>query len=237
LLNAWGALMSQNNEKILDKLKKLLALSKSDNPHEAALALQRARKLMDTFGITAEDIVLNDIGEEISDYWPVGAVNPPRYMLGLLTIIQDAFGVKSLILQGIKNRVSFYGLKERTALAAYTYDVLGRQLIRARRDYISQQNKRIKTSTKSRRGDKFAEGWIIAVLGEIEKLAMTAREEAFCQRWLEKKYTRHESISGRDARNVRGADKALNQGYQEGRQVQLHQPVNGQKQVKIGGAS
>jgi len=68
LLNAWGALMSQNNEKILDKLKKLLALSKSDNPHEAALALQRARKLMDTFGITAEDIVLNDIGEEISDY-------------------------------------------------------------------------------------------------------------------------------------------------------------------------
>lgn len=229
--------MQQNNEKTLAKLKKLLSLSKSNNPHEAALALQRARKLMDAFNITSEDVALSDIGEEISEYWPVGAMKPPCYMLGLLTIIQDAFGVKSLILQGIKNRVSFYGLKERTALAAYTYDVLGRQLIRARRDYISQQNKRIKTSTKSRRGDKFAEGWIIAVLGEIEKLAMTAREEVFCQRWLEKKYTRHETISGRDARNVRGADKALNQGYQEGRQVQLHQPVDGQEQLKIGGAS
>jgi hypothetical protein len=229
--------MSHNNEKILDKLKKLLSLSKSDNPHEAALALQRARKLMDTFGITADDIVLNDIGEEISDYWPTGTVKPPRYMLGLLTIIQDAFGVKSLILQGLNNRVSFYGLKERTALAAYTYNVLGRQLIRARRDYIGQQSKRIKTSTKSRRSDKFAEGWIIAVLGEIEKLAMTAHEEALCQRWLERKYTRCESISGRDAQNVRGADKALNQGYQEGRQVQLHQPVSGQEQLKTGGAS
>lgn len=229
--------MPQNNEKILTKLKKLLSLSKSNNPHEAALALQRARKLMDAFNITSEDVALSDIGEEISEYWPVGAMKPPRYMLGLLTIIQDAFGVKSLILQGIKNRVSFYGLKERTALAAYAYDVLGRQLIRARRDYIGQQNKRIKTSTKSRRGDKFAEGWIIAVLGEIEKLAMTAREEVFCQRWLEKKYTRHESISGRDARDVRGADKALNQGYQKGRQVQLHQPVNGHEQRKLGGQS
>lgn len=31
--------MSQSNEKLLKKIKKLLALSKSNNPHEAAKAL------------------------------------------------------------------------------------------------------------------------------------------------------------------------------------------------------
>nr|DAL36009.1 MAG TPA_asm: Protein of unknown function (DUF2786) [Caudoviricetes sp.] len=38
-----------DKEKILEKLKKLLALSKSDNPHEAALALQRVQKLMQAY--------------------------------------------------------------------------------------------------------------------------------------------------------------------------------------------
>ena len=86
-----------DKEKILEKLKKLLALSKSDNPHEAALALQRAQKLMLAYNITQADLALSDIDESISDYWAAGSVNPPRYMLGLLDIIQVAFGVKSII--------------------------------------------------------------------------------------------------------------------------------------------
>lgn len=41
-----------DKEKVLEKLKKLLALSKSDNPHEASLALQRVQKLMQAYGIS-----------------------------------------------------------------------------------------------------------------------------------------------------------------------------------------
>mgnify|MGYP003596235719 CR=1 FL=1 len=83
-----------DKEKILEKLKKLLALSKSDNPHEAALALQRVQKLMQAYNITQTDLALSDIDESVSNYWAAGSVNPPRYMLGLLNIIQSAFGVK-----------------------------------------------------------------------------------------------------------------------------------------------
>ena len=78
--------MPQNNEKLLEKLKKLLALAKSDNPHEAALALQRAQKLMQAYNITQADLALSDIDESVSNYWAAGSVNPPRYMLGLLDI-------------------------------------------------------------------------------------------------------------------------------------------------------
>lgn len=225
--------MSHDKNRILDKLKKLFALSESNNPHEAARALERAQKLIQTHGISQEDIALSDINESISEYWPVGGVNPPRYMLRLLGIIRDAFAVNCLLLGG--RGVSFYGPQSRTALAAYTFEVLGRQLIKGRKAFIKTQSKRLKTTTKTSRGDKYAEGWTIAVLREIEKLAMTAREEELAERWLEKKYTETTSISGREAKKARGHLEAQLQGYQHGRQVSLHQPVNGQGQVKLGG--
>ncbi|EJB4472833.1 DUF2786 domain-containing protein, partial [Salmonella enterica] len=172
-----------------------------------------------------------DINESICDYWPVGASNPPHYMAYLLQVIKDAFGVDYILLG---NGVSFYGLYNRPELAAYTFEVLGRQLMKARRDFIKTQNKRIKTSTKTARGDKFAEGWIIAVLNKIEKLARTAREVELAERWLEKKYTHTVTRNTRQSGKTRDNDNARNSGYREGKQAGLHQPVNGQEQAKIG---
>lgn len=44
------------SEKIKDKIEKLLNLSMSDNEHEAALALERALKLMNEHNITQEEV-------------------------------------------------------------------------------------------------------------------------------------------------------------------------------------
>uniref|UniRef100_UPI001F4B364B DUF7168 domain-containing protein n=1 Tax=Escherichia coli TaxID=562 RepID=UPI001F4B364B len=116
-----------DQNKHIEKLKKLLALAASGNPHEAALA---------------------------------------RYMLGLMNIIREVFGVNSIIHPGTHPSVGFYGNRERAALAAYTWEVLARQLKKARQQYISAQNKRIKTATRTSRGDQFAEGWVLAVISE-----------------------------------------------------------------------
>ncbi|BBU85042.1 hypothetical protein EIMP300_64420 [Escherichia coli] len=132
-----------DQNKHIEKLKKLLALAASGNPHEAALALRRARKLMDVHGITHSDIAMSDIDETISHYWPTGSLRPPRYMLGLMNIIREVFGVNSIIHPGTHPSVGFYGNRERAALAAYTWEVLARQLKKARQQYISAQNKRI----------------------------------------------------------------------------------------------
>lgn len=98
-----------DQDKHIEKLKKLLALAASGNPHEAALALRRARKLMDVHGITHSDIAMSDIDETISHYWPTGSLRPPRYMLGLMNIIREAFGVNSIIHPGTYPGVGFYG--------------------------------------------------------------------------------------------------------------------------------
>ncbi|EBU8699423.1 DUF2786 domain-containing protein [Salmonella enterica] len=227
--------MDENKDKIIRRLKKLMALTGSSNANEASAALARAQKLMETHGVTQDDIEILDINESICDYWPVGASNPPRYMAYLLQVIKGAFGVDCILLGGCG--VSFYGLYNRPELAAYTFEVLGRQLIKARKDFIKTQNKRIKTSTKTARGDKFAEGWIIAVLNKIEKLARTAHEVELAERWLEKKYTRTVTRNVRESGKTRDNDNARNSGYREGRQASLHHPVNGQEQAKLGVSS
>ncbi|EBV3452553.1 DUF2786 domain-containing protein [Salmonella enterica subsp. enterica serovar Typhimurium] len=219
-----------DKEKVLEKLKKLLALSKSDNPHEASLALQRVQKLMQAYDITRDDIALIDIDESISNYWAAGSVNPPRYMLG---IIQAAFGVESIIHSGHKPSVGFYGNKDRVELASYTWDVLARQLIAARKSYIGQQNKRIKSTTKTSRGDKFAEGWVLAVRSEVQLFAMTREERELASLWLEQKYPDSGKTSGRGAGKSRDADMSRHRGYREGENVRLHQPVSGQEQRKL----
>lgn len=227
--------MPQNNEKQLEKLKKLLALAKSDNPHEAALALQRAQKLMQAYNITQADLALSDIDESVSNYWAAGSVNPPRYILGLLDIIQVAFGVKSIIHSGFKPSVGFYGNKDRVELASYTWEVLARQLIAARKSYIGQQNKRIKNKTKTSRGDKFAEGWVLAVRSEVHLFAMSREERELAKLWLEQKYPESGTTMGREAGKSRDADMSRHLGYREGENIRLHQPVHGQEQWKLGG--
>lgn len=222
--------MSTDKDRNIEKLKKLLALSRSENPHEAALALQRAQKLMKATGITRDDIELADIDESAAD-WVVGSQRPPVYMLQLTGIIRHVFAVESLL---AGDKMSFYGPAERVELATYTFVVLSRQLIAARKKYISCLNKRLKTATKTGRGDKYAEGWVLAVYSGITKMAMTEHEAELSQRFIENRYGKLGQVAGRNAGKTRGGS-AANDGYRDGKNVSLHRPVNGQEQMKIGG--
>jgi hypothetical protein len=53
-----------SDPKIIEKIKKLLALSLSDNPHEAKLAAQRAVDLMASYGISETDLDNNPFVSE-----------------------------------------------------------------------------------------------------------------------------------------------------------------------------
>ena len=222
-----------DQDKHIEKLKKLLALAASGNPHEAALALRRARKLMDVHGITHSDIAMSDIDETISHYWPTGSLRPPRYMLGLMNIIREAFGVNSIIHPGTYPGVGFYGNRERAALAAYTWEVLARQLKKARQQYISAQNKRIKTPTRTSRGDQFAGGWVLAVINEIQSFALTDDERELMQQWLEHKYPQTQTTRARKPGRSRNGDASRYAGFREGQNVRLHRPVSGREQQKL----
>jgi hypothetical protein len=59
--------MNAEKEKLLEKLQKLFALSKSDNQHEAELALAKANKLMEDHQIGMTEIDLYDEGGSITE--------------------------------------------------------------------------------------------------------------------------------------------------------------------------
>ncbi len=52
-----------DHSKALDKIKKLLRLAASDNPHEAAAAMRQARALMEKYRLEESDIQLSEVYE------------------------------------------------------------------------------------------------------------------------------------------------------------------------------
>ena len=50
-----------DKEKVLDKIKKCLALGQSANEHEAAQALKQAQALMEKYEVNAVDIALSRV--------------------------------------------------------------------------------------------------------------------------------------------------------------------------------
>lgn len=221
-----------DQDKHIEKLKKLLALAASGNPHEAALALRRARKLMDVHGITHSDIAMSDIDETISHYWPTGSLRPPRYMLGLMNIIREAFGVNSIIHPGTYPGVGFYGNRERAALAVYLGSA-GPPAEKGASAIYQRTEQRIKTATRTSRGDQFAEGWVLAVISEIQSFALTDDERELMQQWLEHKYPQTQTTRARKPGRSRNGDASRYAGFREGQNVRLHRPVSGQEQQKL----
>ena len=52
----------KTKDDILERIKKLMALSHSANPNEAAIALSQAQKLMMRNHLTVKEVMLSDIG-------------------------------------------------------------------------------------------------------------------------------------------------------------------------------
>ncbi|BDE02465.1 DUF2786 domain-containing protein [Pasteurella multocida] len=82
--------MSQSNEKLLKKIKKLLALSKSNNPHEAAKALEMAQKLMAEHNVNSIDVEISE-----SDSKQKFSRKTGQYVHALASLIKRVFGVEA----------------------------------------------------------------------------------------------------------------------------------------------
>ncbi|WP_434777664.1 DUF2786 domain-containing protein [Neisseria sp. Ec49-e6-T10] len=168
--------MSTEQDKILAKIKKCLALSKSPNANEAAVALKQAQKLMSEYNITHSDVAFSDVRECHSN----GQVSHkrPKWDWGLMHIIEHAFGCESFTEGFVKGfdyryRVVFIGVGANPEIAAYTYNVLKRQLLKARNHYSKTALKNIVRRNKIARADKFCDGWISAIYQKVKDFAHT----------------------------------------------------------------
>ena len=225
------------HEKIIEKIKKCLALSNSDNPHEAAAALRQAQKLMQMHGLSELDVQLSDVQELKAKASTVDTVN---WEVMLANLIADAFGCH--ILSSSENSLTqklqlrrqrfyhFVGIAPAADIAQYAFEVLTEQCAKARRRHIAAQRKNCTTKTKTARGDAFAEGYIYGLQNLIQKFANPEGSKQLIEHYMNEKYPNLKQGNAKD--RTKGKNISHNDYYAgkiEAKNAQLHQAVGGKK--------
>lgn len=225
-----------DKEKHLIKLKKLLSLARNNSsPQEAALAMNRAQELMARHNLSADDAAFTDISEAQTDKAPSHAESMPEYMALLACMVSRVFGVRfyssfgrGFLSAHAKRTITFYGPAERPQVAAYAFEVLGKQLTKARRAYLSTLRKNIKPATKTGRADAYCSAWVNGAYQVARDLVVTEAEQTLMEYYHSEKLSKGMTkVKTRKPRKARGTDAAANTGYEDGSGARLHHGVNG----------
>ncbi len=176
---------AKQHEKILDKIKKCFALAGSSNPNEAETALRQARKLMDAHNLEIGDIQASTVGEARFN----SGKRPPTWVLRLGRACAKAFDCEMITSQTyVGKELVFIGVDNAPEFSQYAYDVLSRQLVAARKDYVDTLT-RCNLSTKRRRGTIFANSWVYSVHALITHFAdADEKTTGAIAVYMEKKY-------------------------------------------------
>lgn len=203
-------------ERVIRKIKRCLALSKSSNENEAATAMRQAQALMREYRLTEMDVHLSDVGEVESE--KARAKRRPTWDQYLGSIVGEAFGVRSFSRRRwckstsrIMDRELFVGVSPAPQIAMYAYEALLTKLTQARREYVSQvrAGKQRSSYSPETAGDHFALAWVSAVHGKIHELVPRGEEDlAIGQR-----------SNGRELVAVEAKDKALIEQYLSGKEI------------------
>jgi hypothetical protein len=215
-------------EKIKAKIKKLLALSQSPNPNEAAIALEMAQKLMVEYNVAQFDINNIDIIEESTP--TTNRKNPPLYEVLLVKKIQDAFGCDSLYVTKRNNCFwRFIGLRHRAEIAAYICQILIRKLKSARVEYIKTLYRVRSKYRKTQRADDFCFSWVYTVTKKLPKFAgINENEKNTIADYVNKCITTTEEIKAIN-RSLGNTEDYLN-GRRAAEGVQLQHSLTGNSQ-------
>lgn len=224
---------------IIAKIKKCLALAKSNNEHEAAVALRQAQRLMQQHGITDFDIETADIQEEATR---AGASSKPsKWECGLAMRVAKAFDCSVFLACGYPvGKWTFVGAAPAGEIARYAFEVMFRQVKRARQSYIKATLKRCGPANRTRRADLFCEGWVTAATALIEAFAGSEAQQVKVTAYLEQKHT----LKGFEGRNRNAGRKLaerdygdIDAGHTAGTDAQLNRGVGAGQRLALGGAA
>lgn len=222
--------------RVLGKIKKCLALAESDNPNEAATALRQAQKLMQLHNIDATLLKVAMVGCAYQS-----ATRPPAWHQMLLNVIDYAFGTSAMYWQSHRSRIVFIGLESQVKMALYAYEVLYRQLLRQRALHVKKQT-RCKRATKTRRGNLYAEAWLIAAAAKLEKFSLNKEHQQLIDDYKSHQFGNLGQLKSKkkevDKACNAGDARSINSGYKDGKKASIDKPIKNSYPVchRINGA-
>lgn len=229
-----------SEERITQKIQKLLALGQSSNQHEAANALAKAQVLMEKYGLDQKSIEMSKIGS-LEKEGLVRALDLPNWYKGFTGVIARCFGVRTVMhrVPGSRSRewcssvVVFVGQKDRIELASYCYEVVGRQLLSARKEYNKQLGK-MDANQKWKLVEAYCEGFVISLEAKVKAFAVDPQERELVEEKLGQMFQRLNVTEIKEREISRDERRAMREGEEDGEQVSLFMPMSGQETVKIG---
>ena len=229
-----------NKKTVIEKIKKCLALSKSANQHEAAAALRQAMAFMEKYKIDADDPELLGIAEV--SILGSGSQKPTVFEAVLANSIAKMMGCKAILSGDIKITKDLYFKKVATwtfigfdpapEIASYAFDVLFRQLKKARSVFISENLKRVQIkANKVKRADLFCEGWVLEATKLVSDLNPDKDKMDQIQAYVQQKHkVRNSEPTDRNKKTNTNTGRAQNDlyaGRQAGKSAKLNNAMNG----------
>lgn len=230
-----------NRDQALSKIKKCLALSGSSNPHEAAVALQQAQKLMQAHGISDSDVLLSDVGTATGkactqslSLWESALANAIAKAFGCQIMWQKTQIRRAYMATAYKLEIVFVGIGNAPEIAEYAWSILSKQCAKQRLLHLQKQPKQCKPITKTARADLFARGWVHGMQEQLDAYVGSDRQNALIESYMAQ---HHPDLKTHKPRNtVKGknvTNNDIHQGVLQGRQANLKRGLQREVQLEL----
>ncbi|CAM5562840.1 DUF2786 domain-containing protein [Eoetvoesiella caeni] len=219
------------DEKILQKIKKCLALSKSANEHEAANALRQAHALMRIHQIEHSDVLASVVSETQVRSRSINS--PSRWENTLVRAICAAFTCEALFIAWKAKKEAYWtfiGESANPEVAGYAYQVIHRQVRAGRREYLSNSCKDYPRKIKNRMVDLFSVAWVEALERRINEFAKPDDYSDALKAYMDKNYAQLDGEVKPRSLKVKGKLKpyemhAVRSGFDAANSTKLHHGV------------
>ena len=238
------------DQKIINKLQKLLALSASDNENEAALAMKKAEELMREHNLSVADVALDGSGAHVGSAEVCGLTKTSQtWETSLGGFIAQTFNGRAIRTRN-SNGWSFTFVAGQTDLIiiADLFERLRSTIKRMSQAYVNRAKGFTRTHGKSLH-NSYRLGMIKTISQRLERLKqntaptdsrnafgmtgtalMVIKDKAVDQR-VNRLFPRIRTTMSRASR-VDG--NAYQQGMTDGNNISLHQSVNGRSSAPLG---
>lgn len=221
-----------DNEKIIARIKKCLALSRSANEHEAAVARKQALALMRKYGLDHQTVSAGDVREVRVN--SACKRRPSKWEQSLATLVATQF--ECMVLSGeavdqdsvsgaFRKQWWFIGEQSKVEIAAYAFEVLMRKIRNALELFLEKQAAIL--GHKRRAAKLYCTGWVMALEDALKHFAGDHAVPSGVLAFAESKYEIQVKRGRKGKMQVLRQDEwqALQAGMNDGKAAKLHRGV------------
>jgi hypothetical protein len=224
----------QARKKMLDKLRKLFALSKSSEPHEAAAAIRQAQKMMEQHSITEDEIeglVINT--ELVITPEPYKVHTQPLYLSCIAALCCRAFGCSATFeFAGGNQGVRYFGMGASSAFAKYAHEVMFREMRKAWNQYRASDILGFNASDRA----SFWIGWLAGVEDKVVAFGLTDEQKQKVQAARDRFYGKDE-IPNAKISEPKLDSRSTQAGKRAAASFSIHRPVGEDASSNSGSAT